>query len=107
MTLIAAITNAFPAVVTTTFNHNYGTGLVVRLDLPLPVGMQQANGLDGPIMVLSPTTFSIPIDTTAMDPFAIPMDPSPHDNICAQVVPIAEVNEILTQATRNVLPFRF
>lgn len=103
MRLIAAITNANPAVVTTTFANGYGTGLIVRLDLPPAVGMQQANGLTGTITVLSPTTFSINIDTTLFTPFAIPVSPGPHTNVCAQVVPIGEVNAILTEAVRNIL----
>jgi hypothetical protein len=103
MRLIAAITNANPAVVTTTFAHSYLTGLIVRLDLPPAVGMPQANGMTGTITVLSPTTFSINIDTTSFTPFAIPGMPGPHTDICAQVVPIAEVNSSLVQAVQNIL----
>ena len=103
MRLIAAITNANPAVVTTTFAHLYLTGLIVRLDLPPAVGMPQANGMTGTITVLSPTTFSIDIDTTLFTPFAIPAMPGPFDDVCAQVVPIAEVNNSLDQAVRNIL----
>jgi hypothetical protein len=65
--------------------------------------MQQANGLTGSIVVVSPTTFFVDIDTTLFDPFSIPMAASPHVDICAQVVPVGEVNEILTEATRNIL----
>lgn len=103
MRLIAAITNANPAVVTTTFAHLYLTGLIVRLDLPPAVGMPQANGMTGTITVLSPTTFSIDIDTTSFTPFAIPAMPGPHTDICAQVVPMAEVNSSLVQAVQNIL----
>ncbi len=103
MRLIAAITNANPAVVTTTFAHLYLTGLIVRLDLPPAVGMPQANGMTGTITVLSPTTFSINIDTTLFTPFAIPAMPGPHEDICAQVVPVAEVNSSLVQAVQNIL----
>lgn len=103
MRLIAAITNANPAVVTTTFAHLYLTGLIVRLDLPPAVGMPQANGMTGTITVLSPTTFSINIDTTLFTPFAIPSMPGPHTDVCAQVVPIAEVNSSLVQAVQNIL----
>jgi hypothetical protein len=106
MRLISAITNANPATITTTFDNQYKTGLIVRLDLPPAVGMQQANGLTGTITVISPTTFTVNIDTTNFDVFAIPMSPPPHANTCAQVVPIGEVNEILYLATRNVLPYR-
>ena len=69
MRVISSITNAFPAVVTTTTNHQYITGMVVRLNIPMGYGMQQANQQQGLITVLSNTTFSIDIDTTLMDPF--------------------------------------
>lgn len=104
MRLIASITNANPATVTTTFANQYETGLIVRLDLPLAVGMQQANGLTGTITVIDSVTFTINIDTTNFDAFSIPVSPRPFDNTCAQVVPVGEVNEQLDQATRNILP---
>lgn len=105
MRLIAAITNANPAMVTTTFAHQYKTGLICRIDLPPSVGMQQANGLSGTITVNSPTTFFIAIDTTSFDPFIMPPAPPPTLNTCAQVVPVGEVTASIAQATRNVLPF--
>ena len=103
MRLVAAITNDTQATVTTTFAHQYKTGLIVRLDIPIACGMQQANQLTGNIIVVSPSMFLISIDTTTFDPFSVPMGLSPHVDTCAQVVPVGEVNEILTQATRNVL----
>lgn len=105
MRLVAAITNASPALVTTTFAHGYITGTIVRLDLPPAVGMQQANGFNGPITVTGTTTFTIPLDTTTFDIFAIPVSPPPQINTCAQVVPIGEINSILTAAVQNVLPY--
>lgn len=105
MRLIAAITNSFPMVVTTTFAHQYITGTIVRLDIPPADGMQQADQQFAPLVVLSPTTFSLPIDSTLFEPFAIPVSPPPYINTCAQVVPIAENNNILTAATQNVLPY--
>ena len=103
MRLIAAITNDVQALVTTTFEHQYKTGVIVRLDIPIACGMQQANQLTGNIIVVSPTMFLISIDTTLFDPFSIPVDANPHVDICAQVVPVGEINELLTQATRNTL----
>jgi len=103
MRLIASITNARQAVVTTTFAHQYRTGLIVRLDIPLACGMQQANHVVAPIIVVSPSVFIINLDTTDFDPFAIPVGVSPHVDTCAQVVPVGEINEILTEATRNIL----
>ena len=104
MRLIAAITNANPAVVTTTFANGYVTGTIVRLDIPPACGMQQANSMTGTIIVTSPTTFTINIDTTKFDAFSIPMSLPSWVNICAQVVPIGEDNSILTAAVQNILP---
>lgn len=106
MRIITAISNSNPAIVTTSFAHNYVTGTIVRLDIPPADGMQQANQFSGPILVLSPTTFSMPLDTTNFDAFAIPPSPPPTVNTCAQAVPIGEVNSILTAAVQNVLPYR-
>lgn len=102
MRVIAAITNAFPAVVTTTINHQYITGTIIRFNITKGHGMTQANQQFGPIVVLSPTTFSIAIDTTYYDPFFIP---SLLKYTCSQCIPIGEVNGILTAAEQNVLPY--
>ena len=104
MRLITAITNDNPALVTTSFAHQYLDGLIVRLDIPIADGMQQANGLIGNITVASPTTFTIDIDTRLFEPFSIPVSAPPYINICAQVVPVGEINETLYNSTRNILP---
>lgn len=69
MRVISSITNANPAVVTTTTDHQYLTGMVIRLNIPKGFGMQQANQLYGTITVTGDTSFSIDIDTTNMDRF--------------------------------------
>lgn len=69
MRVISTITNANPAVVTTTTDHQYITGMIMRLNMPKGFGMQQANQLKGEIIVTGDATFSIDIDTTSMDPF--------------------------------------
>ena len=69
MRIIESITNAKPSVVTTTFDHNYLTGEIVRLRIPQGWGMQQADGLKGTITVTGDTTFEIDIDTTHFDAF--------------------------------------
>ncbi len=105
MRLITAITNSFPMLVTTSFAHQYISGTIVRLDIPVADGMQQANQLFGPIIVTSPTQFTMPIDSTNFEVFSIPGSPPPFVDTCAQVVPLGENNDILTAATRNVLPY--
>ncbi len=105
MRLIASITQSNPAVVTTTFDHGYVSGTIVRLDIPVADGMQQANQFYGPILVTGNTTFTLPLDSTHFNAFSVPVSPSPHVNTCAMVVPIGENNEILTAAVQNVLPY--
>lgn len=69
MRVISSITNANPAVITTTTNHQYIDGMIMRVNVPKGFGMQQVNQKQGEITRLSDTTFSIDIDTTQMDPF--------------------------------------
>ena len=69
MRVISNITRANPAVVTTTTDHQYIDGMIMRINVPKGFGMQQVNQLQGEITRLSDTTFSIDIDTTNMDPF--------------------------------------
>jgi hypothetical protein len=105
MRIISAITQSNPASVTTTFAHQYLNGCIVRLDLPDAVGMQQLNQMFGPITVTGSTTFTLPIDTTSFEAFAIPVDPLPQVNTCAMVVPIGEQASNLDSAVQNVLPY--
>jgi hypothetical protein len=61
---ITSITNANPAVVTTSLNHNMTTGQIVRINIPKAFGMQeltQVNNRLFSITVLSPTSYSLQI----------------------------------------------
>lgn len=102
MRIITAITNANPAVVTTSFAHNYNSNLIVRIDIPLGFGMQQINQQVGTITVTGTTTFTINIDTTKYDAFSTP-SVFPYNDQLAQVVPIGETSDTLINATVNVL----
>lgn len=108
---ILSITQAFNAVITTTYDginpadHNYSDGLIVRIIVPYGFGMVQINQLQGTVTVINETQFSIDIDTTTFDAFVIPPYNPGHFGTPAQVVPFGEVNEILTMATQNVLPY--
>lgn len=104
MRIIQSITNAYPAVVTTTFNHNYISGMIVRLNVPAGYGMVQANQLYGPIVVTGDTTFTIDVDTIYFDPFTVPST-YPNSYQSAQVTPIGSIASILSPATQNVLPY--
>ena len=100
MRQITAISNSFPAVITTSFNHNYYDGLIVRLDIPLEYGMPQANTLFGTVTRINATQFSLPLDTTYFSPFVVPLVTLQG----AQSVPMGEDTMILWQAERNVVP---
>lgn len=108
---ILSITQAYPAVFTTTFDgtnpgdHQYLTGLIVRIRIPEFFGMEQMNGFLGSITVLSPSTFSMDIDSTNFDPFVVPASQPGNLETPAQVVPVGEVVDTLTSSTRNVLPY--
>jgi hypothetical protein len=105
MRVISNITNAAIATVTTTFAHQYIVGTIIRLDIPLSGGMVQANQAVGTILTIpTPTTFTTDINTTTYDTFttATPVGIVGYQD--SQVVPIGEINDILTAATVNVLP---
>jgi hypothetical protein len=111
MRTILTISQADEALITTTFdgttagNHDYSTGLIVRLYIPNGFGMVQANHYVGPITVINDTQFTVPLNTTTFDAFVIPARDPGGFATPAQVVPVGEVNSILSQATQNVLPY--
>lgn len=106
---ILSITQAENALVTTTFdgvnpgNHQYGTGLTARLYVPDGFGMVQADKLEGIVTVVNDTQFTITIDTTTFDAFVVPAYQPGAFGTPAQVVPVGEINSILTEATQNIL----
>lgn len=105
MRIVENITNSNPASVTTTFAHQYITGTIVRIDTIPVFGMEQINQQVGTISVTGSTTFNIDIDTTHYDTFLSFGSWPSRAMTFPQVVPIGEVNSILTAATTNVLPY--
>jgi hypothetical protein len=112
MRIITAITNAYPAVITTQVNHLYTTGMVVRIVIPQADGMQQLNNYLGEIIVTGLDTFTVDVDSTYFDVFTVPVDNwtdpingiSIHIDTCAQVLPVGENAYKLDAAMRNTLP---
>ena len=104
MRIVSAISQATQAQITTTFNHQYRSGEIVRLVIPLGFGMQQINQMYAPITVTGLTTFTMPIDSTKFDAFSV-ASTFPDNQQYAQVVPIAEIASQLEGATQNVLPY--
>ena len=103
MRIITAITNSAFAQVTTSFAHGYPNGTVVRFDIPPSLGMIQLDQMTSPIVVTSPTTFTINIDTTQFAPFVIPIGLSSKINVCGLSVPIGSRNDTLAPAEINLL----
>lgn len=99
MRLVTAITKSVTAQITTSFDHNYKTGLIIRLQIPISYGMGQIDKMIGAIIVTSSTTFTVDINTVEYDTFVFP---TPR-NQCAQVVPIGQINSKLDSSVENVL----
>jgi hypothetical protein len=74
--LITAITRAQLMVVSATVSadgaNTYIVGQLVRLTVPQPYGMYQANGLTGQILAINGLDFTLNIDSSQFDPFVIP-----------------------------------
>lgn len=105
MRIVTNITQSTPLVVTTSFDHDYVTGLIVRLSVPRNYGMFQVDGLVGPITVLGHNSFSMDTDTTAYDSFLAPTSP-PCYRKTAIVIPVGNIDidnaGYDTLAVRNV-----
>lgn len=95
---ITDITQALIAVVTTSEAHEYVSGTIVRLYIPLAYGMQQINHKKGAISVIDATSFYFPLDTLLYDPFVVPVSAVQQ----AQCVPIGEITSIVTAAKDNI-----
>jgi hypothetical protein len=84
--LISNVTNALNAVITTSTDHGYSTGMSVLVNVPKTYGMSLSN-VTSKIIVLSPTTFQTNIDTSNQLAFS-PLAPSSQSTL-AQVSPIS------------------
>ncbi len=103
--VISAITKDVKAQVTTTVDHLYEDGLKVRIDIPKPrglniFGMEQISGQIGTVQVINETNFTVTIDSRSFDPFSIP-GMLPDAFTCSQSIPVAEINEIVSQSVKN------
>lgn len=68
--LIQNVTNSVNCTVTTTTDHGYATGYIVRVDVPPAYGMQVNQTTS--IIVIDNVTFSTQIDTSNLYPFTAP-----------------------------------
>ncbi len=84
--IIIDVTRALNAVVTTSEEHGYETGLEVRLIVPKSYGME-LNFIPTEITVDTTTQFTTRVDTRSQDPFVTPTFPPGFTD--AQTVPIS------------------
>ena len=83
---ISSITNAYPMVVTTTTDHNYVNGMLVRFLIPTQFGMVQLNYLQGQVVQITSDTLTIDLDSSNFDSFAYP-SPLPNAYTPPNVIP--------------------
>lgn len=72
---ISNITQASPAVVTFTTNHNFTLGEWISFRIPPPNGMIQLNNQKALIISLTPNTVTIAVDSLQFYPFIYVQDP--------------------------------
>lgn len=102
--LITAITQTNPMVVTITNSiyNTYIVGMLTTLTVPPQYGMFQANELTGEIIRISGTNFTLNINASGFDAFAIPPVSYPPPSRPASLAPAGSRNIYNT----TVEPFR-
>lgn len=94
---ISAVTNSFRAEVTTTVDHGYEVGQIVRLIVPLAYGME-LNYVQAKILSIpSLDTFITDIDTTNNGTYISPT--APPSFTTSQVVPMSGIEDNATSIT--------
>jgi hypothetical protein len=101
MRLVTGISKAKNAVITTNIDHDYRTGLIIRIYVPNYYGMFQINGMYGPVTALTNDTFSVEIDTTTYDSFLAPASPADYRQT-ALCIPIGNISDSYNLAVKNV-----
>ncbi len=71
---ITEISNSYPMVVTTSEDHKYIPGMMVKFLIPSEFGMFQLNGLEGQVLALTNDQLAIDIDSTLFSIFSYPND---------------------------------
>lgn len=105
---VVDITQASSAVVTTSVQHGYTVGQVVRMNVPAPFDMVEMDGLSGTITAVTASTFTLDIDSTAFTEFSFAL-PADVPFSFAEVTPVGEDTgvalannlDILADATRD------
>lgn len=83
---ISSVTQAYPAVLTTSTNHGYPIGVMVTFFIPTYFGMVQLNGNNVQVINATANTLTLNIDTRSFTPFAAPF-PLPNAYTNPSVIP--------------------
>jgi len=106
MFLITDMTQSYPLSLTFTVpatgSNSYIPGQMVRLTVPRPWGMYQANGLTVKIMSINSTTMLLDLDSTNFDAF---VDGSSSSVTPASLAPAGSRNLEFNNSTNDV-PFQ-
>lgn len=94
---LSAVTNAANALVTTTENHGYSVGQVLRLVVPKDYGMTVEYVIVTVVTVPADDQFTVDLDTSALATYATPSVPPSFTQ--AHVVPITGVEDNATSIT--------
>lgn len=107
--ILANVSAATSAVVTTNIPHGYVVGQLVRFSIPAVCGMTQLDGLTGTVTSITSTTiFVVNIDTSAFTAFTFPTV-AQQPSLYPEVIPVGEDTataissavDILSDATVN------
>lgn len=71
LAFIQAITNAQNATVTFTQNHSFTPGEIVSFRVGQPFGMSEINNIQARVLLTTPTTITVPVDTTTWNAFSL------------------------------------
>lgn len=83
---IESISNAYPCVVTTTDDHGYVAGMIVRFLIPTQFGMQEMNVISSQVISVTSDTISLNLDSTNFTLFSYP-SPLPSAYTSPVVIP--------------------
>lgn len=106
---ITAISKSYPMVVSviidnaSTQSQAYIPGMAVKLFVPKPYGMYQADGLVGTILDIIDLNFYLNIDSRYFDSFVVPVS---GFGIPASIIPAGSINLEYSNTNVNYIPFK-
>jgi hypothetical protein len=70
--VIASITNAYPAILTTVHEHDYVAGMNVTFNIPTAFGMVELNNQTIQVLAVTSNTLALNVNTNNFNPFSYP-----------------------------------